>query len=77
MGDDNNSPYHGPRAYVHAGHWTFTIAEIWAAVDAAERGGIPLSAIDVALQHNWSAAVCALVLRRYAVLRALSDEARP
>jgi hypothetical protein len=65
---------HGP-AYVHAGRWTFTLAEVWAAVDAAERAGLSLSAIGVALEHKPSTAISALVLRRHGVLRALADEA--
>jgi len=66
---------HGPAAYVHAGPWTFTLAEVWDAIGAAEGAGVSLPLIAAALAHNRSAATAALVLRRYAVLRVLVDEA--
>ena len=69
--------YHTRDVLVHAGRWRFTVGEVWSAIDDAERGGFTLDEIGLTLYINRSAAVCALVLRRHAVLHALIDEARP
>ena len=69
--------YHTRDVLVHAGRWRFTVGEVWSAIDHAERDGFTLDEIGLTLDINRSAAVCALVLRRHVVLRALIDEARP
>jgi hypothetical protein len=77
MKSDNQRKYHSALALVHAERWTFTLGEVWSAIDDAERRGFTLREIHRALTINRSATIVALVLRRTACLRAIIAEARP
>jgi hypothetical protein len=74
--ENDNYDYHAAGAYVEIGLYAFDISTLWHRIDTIERGGISLSDIGLALDHNWPATVTALAFENIATLRALIAEAR-
>jgi hypothetical protein len=73
MQDD--PPYYSPSGFVYVGEHALELGAVWDGVEAAERAGVTLDQIGLALTHNWTAAAVALARRNVATLRALIREA--
>jgi hypothetical protein len=57
---DDNSNYYSSRAFVYTSDHALEVAAIWRGVDALERRGVSLDAIERALTQDWETSVIAL-----------------
>ena len=57
---DDNSNYYTSSAFVYTSDHALEVAAIWRGVDALERRGVSLDAIERALTQDWETSVIAL-----------------